>query len=52
MILAETPTLDASGAFYVVRVYDSAAEAHFDDTREPDGQPSPKGATRRRPRPG
>jgi hypothetical protein len=45
MTLAETPTLDASGAFYVVRVYDSAAEAHFDDTRKPDGQPSPKGAT-------
>ena len=45
MILAETPALDASGAFYVVRVYDLAAEAHFDDTREPDGQPSPKGAT-------
>ncbi len=43
VILAETPRLDASGAFSVVRVYDSAAEAHFDDTRMPDGQPSPKG---------
>ncbi len=41
--LAETPTLDASGEFYVVRVYDSAAEAHFDDTRMPDGQPSATG---------
>jgi hypothetical protein len=37
VILAETPTLDASGAFYVVRVYDSAAEAHFDDTANPTG---------------
>jgi hypothetical protein len=45
VILAETPTLDPSGEFYVVRVYDSAAEAHFDDTRMPDGQPSPTGAT-------
>jgi hypothetical protein len=27
VILAETPRLDASGAFYVVRVYDSAAMA-------------------------
>ncbi len=45
VILAETPALDASGEFYVVRVYDSAAEAHFDDTRAPDGQPSPKGPT-------
>jgi hypothetical protein len=45
MILAEAPTLDVSGEFYVVRVYDSAAEAHFDDTRKPNGQPSPKGAT-------
>jgi hypothetical protein len=40
VILAETPSLDASGDFYVVRVYDSAIKAHFDDTR-----PSPKGAT-------
>ena len=40
VFLAETPTLDASGAFYVARVYDSAAKAHFDDTR-----PSPKGDT-------
>jgi hypothetical protein len=45
VILAETPMLDASGAFYVVRVYDSAAEAHFDDTREPGGQSSPTGTT-------
>jgi hypothetical protein len=45
VILAETPRLDPSGAFYVVRVYDSAAEAHFDDTREPGGQPSPTGTT-------
>jgi hypothetical protein len=45
VILAETPTLDPSGAFYVVRVYDSAAEAHFDDTREPGGQPSPTGTS-------
>ena len=29
---AETPTEDASGIFSV-RVYDSAAEPHFDDTR-------------------
>ena len=40
VILAETPRLDASGAFYVVRVYDSTEEAHFEDTR-----PSPKGKT-------
>jgi hypothetical protein len=39
VILAETPTLDPSGEFYVVRVYDSAAQAHFDDTRMPGGQP-------------
>ncbi len=45
MILAESPMLDPSGEFYVVRVYDSAAEAHFDDTRMPDGQPSPTGAS-------
>jgi hypothetical protein len=45
VILAETPTLDPSGEFYVVRVYDSAAEAHFDDTRMPGGQPSPTGTT-------
>jgi len=45
MILAETPTLDPTGEFFVVRVYDSAAEAHFDDTRMPDGQPSPTGKT-------
>jgi hypothetical protein len=43
VILAETPALDPSGEFYSVRVYDSAAEAHFDDTRMPDGQPSPTG---------
>jgi hypothetical protein len=45
MILAESPMLDPSGEFYVVRVYDSAAEAHFVDTRMPDGQPSPTGAS-------
>ena len=45
MILAETPTRDSTGQFFVVRVYDSAAEAHFDDTRMPDGQPSPTGKT-------
>jgi hypothetical protein len=44
VILAETPTLHPSG-YYVVRVYDSAAEAHFEDTRMPGGQPSPKGQT-------
>jgi hypothetical protein len=43
VILAETPHLDPSGEFYVVRIYDSAAEAHFDDTRMPGGQPSPTG---------
>jgi hypothetical protein len=40
VILAETPRLDASGDFFVVRVYDSTEEAHFEDTR-----PSPKGKT-------
>ena len=45
VILAETPKLDASGDFFTVRVYDSALETHFDDTRKPDGNPSPKGAT-------
>jgi hypothetical protein len=45
VIIAETPTLDPSGDFFVVRVYDSADEAHFDDTRKPDGQPSPTGST-------
>ena len=45
VILAETPKLDASGDFFTVRVYDSALEAHFDDTRKPDGSPSPTGAT-------
>lgn len=45
VILAETPKLDVSGEFYAVRVYDSAAEAHFDDTRMPDGHPSSKGKT-------
>ena len=29
MILAETPRPDPSGAFYTVRIYDSAAEEHF-----------------------
>jgi hypothetical protein len=32
VFVADTPTVDASGN-YVVRVYDSAAEPHFDDTR-------------------
>jgi hypothetical protein len=45
VIIAETPTLDPSGDFLVMRVYDSANEAHFDDTREPGGQPSPTGKT-------
>lgn len=45
VILAETPVSDSSGAFFTVRVYDSAVEAHFKDTRMPDGHPSPKGKT-------
>ena len=45
VILAEAPKLAASGDFFTVRVYDSAPEAHFDDTRAPDGNPSPTGAT-------
>ena len=45
VMLAETPKLDPCGAFYTARVYDSAVEAHFDDTRLPDGKPSPKGKT-------
>jgi hypothetical protein len=45
VIVADTPTLSPSGDFFVVRVYDSAAEAHFDDTREPDGQPASTGKT-------
>jgi hypothetical protein len=45
VILAEAPKLDTSGDFFTVRVYDSALEAHFDDTRKPGGAPSPKGAT-------
>ena len=32
VVVAETPTVDASGVF-TVRVYDSAAQPHFDDTR-------------------
>ena len=32
LIVAETPTADDSGVFSV-RLYDSAAKAHFDDTR-------------------
>ncbi len=32
VFIAETPTVDDSG-IYSVRVYDSAAEPHFDDTR-------------------
>jgi hypothetical protein len=38
VVLAETPKLDAEGDFFAVRVYDSAAEPHFEDTR-----PSPAG---------
>jgi hypothetical protein len=45
VILAETPSLDPSGQFFTVRVYDSAAEAHFDDTRNPPAGPSASGAT-------
>jgi hypothetical protein len=45
LIVAETPSLDPSGEFFVVRVYDSADTAHFDDTRAPGGKPSPTGAT-------
>lgn len=45
VIVAEPARLDASGAFHVLRVIDSAAAAHFEDTRAPGGQPSPKGAT-------
>ncbi|WP_428338702.1 hypothetical protein [Mycobacterium sp.] len=45
MLLAEPPTLDGSGEFFKVRIYDSAAAAHFDDTRMPGGQPSPTGTT-------
>ncbi len=43
VIVAATPSLDPSGDFFVVRVYDLANEAHFDDTREPGGQSSPTG---------
>jgi hypothetical protein len=45
VILAEAPKLVASGDVFTVRVYDSALEAHFDDTRKPGGNPSPTGAT-------
>jgi hypothetical protein len=45
VILAETPALDPSGEFFTVRIYDSAAEAHFDDTRNPPSGPSLSGAT-------
>jgi hypothetical protein len=45
VILAETPRLAATGDFFTVRIYDSALEAHFDDTRKPNGNPSPTGAT-------
>ena len=45
VIIAEPASLDASGAFYVVRVYDAAVTAHFADTRAPSGQPSAKGST-------
>jgi hypothetical protein len=44
-IVAETPSLDPSGDFFVMSVYDSANEPHIDDIREPDGQPSPTGKT-------
>ncbi len=43
LILAEAPNLDPSGEFFTVRVYDSAAEAHFDDTRNPPGGTSQTG---------
>ncbi len=45
VIIAEPPTLDPSGTYYVMRVYDSANAAHFEDTRAPSGVASPKGAT-------
>lgn len=45
VIVAEPAALDPSGAFLVLRVYDSAAKAHFQDTRAPSGQPSAKGDT-------
>jgi hypothetical protein len=45
MILAESPRLDPSREFFVVRIYDSAAKAHFNDTRMPDGHASPTGTT-------
>jgi hypothetical protein len=32
IFVAETPTVDASGVF-TVRIYDSSAQPHFDDTR-------------------
>lgn len=45
VILAEAPKLDPSGEFFTVRVYDLAAEAHFNDTRNPSSGPAPAGAT-------
>ena len=39
------PPVQAAAAGGLLRVYDSAAEAHFDDTREPGGQPSPTGTS-------
>jgi hypothetical protein len=45
VVIAETPVPDISGAFYLVSVYDSAAQAHFDDTRAPGGVASAKGST-------
>jgi hypothetical protein len=43
MFLAETPTMNASGMF-TVRVYDSAAWPHFDDTRASGPFPSGVGS--------
>ena len=45
VILAAAPKLAPSGDFFTVRVYDSALEAHFDDTRKPNGNLSPTGTT-------
>ena len=45
VILAEAPKPLRLGDYLTVRVYDSAIEAHFDDTRKPNGSPSPTVAT-------
>lgn len=45
VILAAPPLRDPSGSFFVVHLYDSAAKAHFDDSRMPNGKPSPTGTT-------